>query len=88
MADGWEKAVAAPATTDFWKWLESQYNGLKPGQAAPAALARPDAAPEAPALGSPIEATVEATVEEASASPSAGEPARKRKRRRAEKPSS
>tara|TARA_B100000513_G_C11782682_1_gene145415 strand:- start:269 stop:520 length:252 start_codon:yes stop_codon:yes gene_type:complete len=35
MKDGWEEALRQPSTTDFFEWLEAQYNGLTPGQAPP-----------------------------------------------------
>jgi hypothetical protein len=35
MKAGWEQAISAPATQNFWAWLEGQYNSLKPGEAAP-----------------------------------------------------
>ena len=34
MSEGWEKAVAAPATKDFGAWLRSQHNGNRPAPAA------------------------------------------------------
>ena len=33
MAEGWERAIAAPKTRDFHEWLASQSNGLRAGQA-------------------------------------------------------
>ena len=35
MSEGWEQAAQAPATKDFFGWLKSQHNGLRPGQSAP-----------------------------------------------------
>jgi len=32
MAEGWEAALKEPATADFFEWLGSQHNGLRPGQ--------------------------------------------------------
>ena len=34
MRDGWEQAVQKPSTKDFFAWLASQHNGLRPGQSA------------------------------------------------------
>ena len=34
MRDGWEQAVQKPSTKDFFAWLSSQHNGLRPGQSA------------------------------------------------------
>ena len=33
MRDGWEAALKAPATTDFFAWLRSMFNGAAPGGA-------------------------------------------------------
>ena len=37
MARGWEAAIAAPKEKDFFRWLASQHNGLRAGQAVPPA---------------------------------------------------
>jgi len=39
MKEGWDADIKTPKTNDFWRWLESQYNGLKPGEAAEAVVA-------------------------------------------------
>ena len=33
MKQGWEQAIKAPRTTDFFAWLKTQHNGAKPGDA-------------------------------------------------------
>eukprot|EP00316_Scyphosphaera_apsteinii_P000510 CAMPEP_0119340276 /NCGR_PEP_ID=MMETSP1333-20130426/99999_1 /TAXON_ID=418940 /ORGANISM="Scyphosphaera apsteinii, Strain RCC1455" /LENGTH=914 /DNA_ID=CAMNT_0007351993 /DNA_START=40 /DNA_END=2784 /DNA_ORIENTATION=+ len=35
MADDWETSIAKPSTRDFFLWLRSQHNGLRPGQSPP-----------------------------------------------------
>jgi len=35
MKAGWENALRAPSTTDFFAWLRTQHNGAKPGEAPP-----------------------------------------------------
>ncbi|KAL3929052.1 MAG: hypothetical protein SGPRY_002128 [Prymnesium sp.] len=37
MKDEWEAALEKPSTNNFMSWLQSQYNGLRPGQSKPAA---------------------------------------------------
>ena len=32
MSKGWEAALNKPSSTDFFNWLASQHNGLRPGQ--------------------------------------------------------
>ena len=39
MKKGWEEAIKAPSTPDFFAWLRSQHNGAKPGEAPPDATA-------------------------------------------------
>ena len=36
MRRGWEEAIKAPSTRDFFAWLKTQHNGAKPGESPPA----------------------------------------------------